>query len=163
MEIRRSARNFGILYIFENAVTQDVTALILQCVCRSNYNKGVTQMNKVFAWIDIPVQDIARAVAFYSQVTGQKMQIEEQGPRRVATLYFEEGHVGGTLVQSEGFEPGGTGPHVYLAAGTDIDGMMHRVNQAGGKIIGEKTPNPAGFYATFQDTEGNVLSLFGVS
>jgi uncharacterized protein len=120
-------------------------------------------MNKVFAWVEIPVRDIERAAKFYGQLFDQELTITDAPPRRMATLYFEPGEVGGSLLQAPGFEPGNQGTHVYLNAGrgSDLDAMIERVRKLGAEIIIPATlMGEDGRFASFRDTEGNTLSLF---
>jgi uncharacterized protein len=120
-------------------------------------------MNKVFSWIEIPVQDIERAAKFYGQLFNRELTITDAPPRRMATLYFEPNEVGGSLLQSPGLEPGNQGAHVYLNAGrgSDLETMIERVRSLGAEIIIPATPmDDVGRFASFKDTEGNILSLF---
>jgi uncharacterized protein len=120
-------------------------------------------MNKVFSWIEIPVQDIERAAKFYGQLFKRELTITDAPPRRMATLYFEPSEVGGSLLQSPGLEPGNQGAHVYLNAGrgSDLETMIERVRSLGAEIIIPATPmDDVGRFASFKDTEGNILSLF---
>jgi predicted enzyme related to lactoylglutathione lyase len=120
-------------------------------------------MNKVFAWVEIPVQDIERAASFYGQLFDLELTITDQPPRRTAVLYFEPNKVGGSLLQAPGFEPGNQGTHVYLNAGRgdELEAMIERVGALGGEIIIPATlMGDDGRFATFKDTEGNTLSLF---
>lgn len=120
-------------------------------------------MNKVFAWVEIPVQDIERAARFYGQLLDREVTITDVPPRRMATLYFEPNEVGGSLLQAPGFEPGNQGAHVYLNAGrgSDLEAMIERVRSLGAEILIPATAmGDDGRFATFKDTEGNTLSLF---
>ena len=120
-------------------------------------------MNKVFSWIEIPVQDIERAAKFYGQLLERELTITDMPPRRMATLYFEPNEVGGSLLQSPGIEPGHQGTHVYLNAGhgSDLEAMIERVRALGAEIVIPATPmGDDGRFASFKDTEGNTLSLF---
>lgn len=120
-------------------------------------------MNKVFAWVEIPVQDIERAARFYGQLFERELTITDMPPRRTAILYFEPNEVGGSLLQAPGFEPGSQGTHVYLNAGrsSDLEGMIERVRALGAEILIPATAmGDDGRFATFKDTEGNTLSLF---
>jgi predicted enzyme related to lactoylglutathione lyase len=120
-------------------------------------------MNKIFSWIEIPVQDIERAAKFYGQLFNRELTITDAPPRRMATLYFEPNEVGGSLLQSPDLPPGQQGMHVYLNAGrgSDLDAMIERVRSLGAEIILPATPmDDVGRFATFKDTEGNILSLF---
>lgn len=120
-------------------------------------------MNKVFSWIEIPVQDIERAAKFYGRLLNREVTITDAPPRRMATLYFEPNEVGGSLLQSPDLPPGNPGVHVYLNAGrgSDLEVMIERVRSLGAEIILPATPmDDVGRFATFKDTEGNILSLF---
>lgn len=120
-------------------------------------------MNKVFSWIEIPVQDIERAAKFYGQLLNREVTITDAPPRRMATLYFEPNEVGGSLLQAPGVEPGNQGVHIYLNAGrgSDLEAMIERVRSLGAEIIIPATPmDDVGRFASFKDTEGNILSLF---
>jgi predicted enzyme related to lactoylglutathione lyase len=120
-------------------------------------------MNKIFSWVEIPVRDIERAARFYGQLFDRELTITDVGPRRMATIYYEPNEVGGSLLQAPGFEPGGQGTHVYLNAGrgSELEAMIERVRALGAEIILPATPMGSdGRFATFKDTEGNILSLF---
>lgn len=115
-------------------------------------------------WVEIPVKDIQRALAFYRQVFElEPVETAEDGPRVVATLTntSEGGRAGVSLNQTQGFTPGEHGPLVYFDAGEDLTDHLNRVEPAGGQIIEGKTSmGAAGFYATIRDTEGNVIALY---
>lgn len=120
-------------------------------------------MNKVFSWIEIPVQDIERAAKFYGQLFDRELTITDAPPRRMAMLYFEPNEVGGSLLQSPDLKPGNQGIHVYLNAGhgSDLETMIEHVRSLGAEIIVPATPmDDVGRFATFKDIEGNILSLF---
>lgn len=120
-------------------------------------------MNKIFSWIEIPVLDIERAAKFYGQLLNVEVSITDIGPRRMATLYFEPNEVGGSLLQSPDLKPSTQGVQVYLNAGrgSDLEAMIERVRSLGAEIVLPVTPmGDDGRFATFRDTEGNILSLF---
>lgn len=115
-------------------------------------------------WIEIPVKDMSRALAFYQAVFElQPTEVVTDGPRRTATLVStsEGGAAGISLNQTANFEPSNRGPLVYLDAGEDLTSHLERVEPAGGTIVEGKTSmGVAGNYATFLDTEGNLLALY---
>jgi uncharacterized protein len=120
-------------------------------------------MSGVFSWVEIPVKDIERAAKFYGQLLNRDVTITDVPPRRMATLYFEPDRVGGSLLQAPGFEPGNQGTHVYLNAGrgSELEAMIERLRSMGAEIILPATRmGDDGRFATFKDTEGNILSLF---
>lgn len=120
-------------------------------------------MSQLFAWVEIPVLDIERAARFYEQLLERQVIITDMPPRRMATLYFEPGKVGGSLLQSPDLKPSNHGPHVYLNAGrgSDLENMVERLRALGAEIVVPVTPmGDDGHFASFKDTEGNILSLF---
>jgi predicted enzyme related to lactoylglutathione lyase len=114
-------------------------------------------------WVEIPVLDIQRAAAFYSAVYDVPLNVIDQSVRKLVLLPNEEG-IGASLNQSSGFQPGDTGPLVYLNAGQDLSPMLGRVESAGGRIITPKTDlGGRGYYAILQDTEGNHVGLMSAN
>jgi hypothetical protein len=69
--------------------------------------------------------------------------------------------VGGALIAGPGCIPNDTGILIYLNAGNDLDGVLGRVELAGGRVIMPKTliSESAGSFALFIDSEGNRLAL----
>lgn len=116
-------------------------------------------------WIELPVKDIERALKFYSavfQLSG--IEIRDDGTRRTAVLAntSEGGAPGLSLTQVAGFTPSSrSGVWLYFGTGEDFDGHVARVRAAGGEVIDAKVSmGEAGSYASFVDTEGNLLSLY---
>lgn len=118
-------------------------------------------------WIEIPVTDFERAKAFYSAIYDYQMPDMPMGPVRMGFLLYDQqnGGIGGAIVQGQGYEPTSTGVKVYLNGGADLSTVLNRVEAAGGKIIIPKTEitPELGFFATFEDTEGNQISLHSMS
>jgi predicted enzyme related to lactoylglutathione lyase len=121
--------------------------------------KGVMQA----VWVEIPVRDLERAATFYQTVFGLPAgEVSEEGVRRTLTLVNPgENGAGISLNQTSNFDPSASGTLVYLQ--TDGD-ALEKIPAAGGKIVQEKTSmGEAGFYATVQDSEGNLLALYFAS
>ena len=112
-------------------------------------------------WVEIPVEDLARAAAFYQAVFGLPAgEVTDDGTRRTVNLAnpSAEGGVGISLNQCAGFLPSEKGPLVYLGADGDA---LERVEASGGKIFEGKTSmGDAGSYALILDSEGNQFALF---
>jgi uncharacterized protein len=112
-------------------------------------------------WVEIPVEDVTRAAAFYQSVFGLPAgTVTDDGARRTVTLAnpSAEGGVGISLNQTAGFLPGEKGPLIYL--GADGDALL-RVEAAGGKVLEGKTSmGDSGSYALVLDSEGNQFALF---
>lgn len=115
-------------------------------------------------WIEIPVKDLDRAMAFYQRVFElQQTEVGADSVRRTTTLVnpTDGGSAGISLNQTANFEPSDHGPLVYLNVGEDLTPHLQRVEAAGGKVVEPKTSmGSAGSYATFVDTEGNLLALY---
>lgn len=112
-------------------------------------------------WFEIPVNDFARAKAFYESVLGITVTTLQMGTSTMGMLSADPEAVGGAIVQSEGEVPSRQGTMVYLNGGDDLAGMLGRVESAGGAVVLPKTEigNGFGFFAHFMDTEGNRVGL----
>jgi len=115
-------------------------------------------------WAEVPVLDIERAQKFYEAVFGLAGDgIVDDGTRKTTTLKMTEGAAGFSLTQTADFEPRDDGVLVYLMLEEPAADTLKKITDAGGKVIVEKTSmGDGGFYATFQDTEGNVLALYAM-
>ena len=114
-------------------------------------------------WVEIPVTDFERAKTFYSNIFDYDMPASPMGPARMGFLIYDrqKGGIGVAIVQGPGYEPTNKGVKAYLNGGGDLNKVLNRVETAGGKIILSKTliAPELGYFATFQDTEGNHVSL----
>jgi uncharacterized protein len=111
-------------------------------------------------WFEIPVYDLQRATAFYNQIFGIEMEVIELADYAMA-LFPEKNGMGGALMMGQGCVPSETGALLYLNASPDLQGPLGRVEEAGGRVVLEKTHinDHNGFFALFIDTEGNKLAL----
>ncbi|MBX2978506.1 MAG: VOC family protein [Flavobacteriales bacterium] len=114
----------------------------------------------LISWFEIPVFDLARAKAFYDHLYGIRMESSYAGEYAMAFFPASKG-IGGALVQGPGCMPNDSGTLIYLNAGTDLDGMLLRVEEAGGRVIMGRSliGNDAGWFALIIDSEGNRLAL----
>ena len=116
-------------------------------------------------WFEIPVNDIERAVAFYSAILDVEIPIMDMTQQMGSMLgmFPANGGVGGVLVQNSqyGYEPSMTGTLVYLALGdSDLNIALGKVEGAGGKVLMPKADmGENGFSAWIADTEGNKVGL----
>ncbi len=106
--------------------------------------------------IDIPVSDMGRASAFYSELFG--WQIAEvpgfegypmwQAPNKISG--------GGLAPRSEGF----TQPRSYVEVDS-IDETLAAVTSQGGSVVMEKSPiSETSWWAIFTDPDGNTVGLY---
>jgi predicted enzyme related to lactoylglutathione lyase len=107
------------------------------------------------------VTDFDRARVFYETVLGITIEPMAMGPTTMGMLSSEPNAVSGALVYGAGMIPSENGTLVYLNGGDDLAPLLARVESAGGKIVAQKTEigNDFGFYATFLDTEGNMIGF----
>lgn len=90
------------------------------------------------------------------------MQNAEVDGNKMAFFPHEGEAVGGAIIADGSIKPGGDGPMVYLNGGRDLNGVLSKVEAAGGKILQAKTliNENVGDMALFEDTEGNKLALY---
>ncbi|MDZ4795419.1 MAG: VOC family protein [Bacteroidota bacterium] len=114
-------------------------------------------------WVEIPVSDFGRAKKFYSIIYDYEMPEMMMGAQQMGFLLFDQpaGGIGGAIVKGEGYVPSNQGAKIYLNAGTDLNVVLNRVENAGGKVVMPKTQitPDLGHFAIFEDTEGNLISL----
>jgi len=114
-------------------------------------------------WFEIPVSDFDRAKTFYSNIFDFTMPDSMVGDKRMGFfLYeFQKAGIGGAIVKGDGFKSSKEGAKIYLNGGADLNTVLERVEEAGGRIIIEKTfiNEQVGFVASFEDTEGNEFYL----
>ena len=114
---------------------------------------------------EIPFDDKTRAMKFYSDSFGWKLQDMPEMQYVTATSVETDDHhrpkepgaINGGLFQRPKDAPN---PTVYVGV-KSIDATLQKVKAAGGKIVTPNTPIPGmGAYARVADTEGNVIGLF---
>lgn len=115
----------------------------------------------VINWFEIPVSDMERARAFYSQVFGWDIHTEDMGGALMGFFPHENRNISGALVLHESYIPTEHGCRIYFDCGDDLQPILDRVEPHGGQVTMPKaqiTPE-IGYYAMFRDTEGNLLAL----
>lgn len=122
-------------------------------------------MANLLVWADIPVKDMARAKAFYAKLLGTDVQ-EIPGMSEVALLTpmgsGDPSDASADLALKSITEPSTThGSVIYLSSGGDIDGMLQRAVDAGGRVHREKQDMGqfGGWLAYIVDTEGNLIGI----
>ncbi|MBA3535617.1 MAG: VOC family protein [Tatlockia sp.] len=121
----------------------------------------MSQNNNTFCWIDIPVIDLDRAIAFYSAVIGDSIQKISEHGFEFGLLPHTENNVSGCLCVMEDRKPSQDGPLVYLNAEGRIDQAIKEVEKQGCKVLSAKQQiGPYGHRAIFLDSEGNAIALY---
>lgn len=112
-------------------------------------------------WFEIPVTDMEKAMAFYSEVTGMAFRLDETGPNPVAYFLaedFETGVAGHLYPGKPAAE--GQGPTVHLDTPGKLEDTLERVAGAGGRVLSPIVGIPAGRFAYCQDLDGNSFGAF---
>lgn len=126
----------------------------------SSKKKKQETLKNYVSWFEIPAINFQQAVDFYNQIYGIEMEKNFDGNYAMAFFPAEKG-IGGAIVAGPGSTPSDTGPLIYLNAGKDLNIILKRIEQAGGRIVMPKTMinEESGYFAIFIDSEGNKLAL----
>jgi predicted enzyme related to lactoylglutathione lyase len=124
-------------------------------------------MQHAISWFEIPSTDLERATLFYETIFGVKLAPLDLPNIKMRMFPIDDmAGVGGAVVDSGGFhKPSLTdGPLIYLNGNPDLQIILDKVEQAGGRIMVPKTEiSPEyGSMAVIIDTEGNRIGLHSV-
>ncbi len=103
-------------------------------------------------YIELGVDDIAAAKAFYGGVFGWKFT--DYGPDYTS---FEDGRLAGGFTKADKVTPGGALVVMYAA---DLEAVERAVRAHGGRITKEIFSFPGGRRFHFSDPAGNVLAVW---
>jgi hypothetical protein len=125
----------------------------------SNKKKAAVIKDYV-SWFEIPATDFHQAVHFYNHIFGIEMEQNITDVNAMAFFPVTSG-IGGAIIAGPGSIPSDTGPLIYLNGGSDLENVLNKVEEAGGRIIMPKTliSEDAGYFAIFIDSQGNKLAL----
>ena len=126
----------------------------------SSKNKTAKGIKDFVSWFEIPSIDFQQAVNFYSHIFGITM--EQSISETVSMAYFPVNKgVGGAVIAGSGSLPSTSGPLLYLNGGDDLNNVLNKVEEVGGRIIMPKTliNEESGYFAVFIDSQGNKLAL----
>lgn len=116
-------------------------------------------------WVEIPVIDMERAEAFYSELLGFEMDRQPTTPDGYTMSWFPSDMEGygsaATLMHGEGYVPSAQGTMVYFTSpGESIDDGAAQVEKMGVEVIlPKKSIGEHGFIMVIKDSEGNAVSL----
>lgn len=114
-------------------------------------------MAKSIAIVWVPVDDMQRAVSFYTDTLNLdvKDQGEEWSEIDAGNLTIGLNAREGTAVHADG------GAVITFTPETSIDDEFDRLSAAGVEFAGGISDHPWGRIAAFKDSEGNDLQLYG--
>ena len=119
-------------------------------------------MSNLGTYFEIPVNDMDRAIKFYSHVFNVEFTKEVIHECEMAFFPFdvEGGGISGSPAKGEIYKPSIEGSLIYLST-ESIDKTMAKAKEFGGEELFPKTSVPdLGFSAEFRDSEGNRIALF---
>jgi len=112
-------------------------------------------------YLEIPVRDIDRAVAFYEAVFTVTLERVTVDGYAMAHFPTHEGQQGAdvTLAQGDVYVPTKSGVIVYFSVAS-IDAVIARAKQHGSSLLYDKKEVAPGLWvAEFEDSEGNRIAL----
>lgn len=110
-------------------------------------------------WTEIPVTDLAKAVAFYNAAMDFGLTIEDMGPNPVAMIPTKEpGQVAGHFYPGKPMR--GTGPTVHFEVPGTVEAALEKWTAAGGSKVSDIITIPPGRFAYVEDLDGNSIGLF---
>jgi uncharacterized protein len=128
--------------------------------------KKIDSETNVLTWFEIPVDDLKRAKTFYETILDIEMVLRTDGeaegaffPYNPKIIQATSGRVTGVLSKSNRNNPSSSGTMVYINASPNIQFVLDKIENAGGKIVVPKTTLPFGSIAIIIDSEGNKVGL----
>ena len=118
-------------------------------------------MKSYVSLFEIPANEISRAVSFYEGIFDIKIETMEMPGMQMGILPYEGQLVPGVIIKAEGYKPSADGVTIYLNGGDDLQVILEKIEQEGGKVLTPKTPHADGngYFALFLDSEGNKMGL----
>jgi predicted enzyme related to lactoylglutathione lyase len=89
-------------------------------------------------FFEIPVSDLTRATSFYETLLGTTLTRMDMAPGYPMAA-FDGANGSAWLIQAEGYTPGNVGIIIYFDCNPDLQGVLDRVEAAGGTIEVPKT------------------------
>lgn len=112
-------------------------------------------------WAEIPVSDLKAGIAFYTTVTGGKLEEMAMGPDTTAIIVTDPPMAGASAHLYKGKPSGdGSGPTVHLTVEGTAEEAAKRAEAAGGKTVLGPIEIPAGRFIYITDPDGNSIGLF---
>ena len=119
--------------------------------------------DNALVWTEIPVLDLDRGVAFYSNVFNFEFNRDEMGPNPTAVIKTKDGTgIAGHIYPGKPASKG-DGLTVHLSVPETLEATAERFAKAGGTVISEPVAIPPGRFQYGIDPDGNSIGLFEAS
>ncbi len=137
---------------------------------------------QLIRWFEIPVEDLERAISFYSRVFGVSFDVNIfSGFRHAIFKHTPELELSGALVEIGKFNQEQIGPILFFDANMGMSDILERVAENGGQVLLKKTlirnvnidgsyvipktliDGETGYFSYIADSEGNKLGLYSNS
>ena len=118
-------------------------------------------MKNLISIVEIPTIDFPRAVTFYQTILNTSIEEINMDGALMGLFPSDEETVSVALINSSQYKTSADGAVVYFNGGNDLQIVLDKIKVNGGKVIVPKTDigSGIGFYAIFNDTEGNKVGL----
>ena len=119
-------------------------------------------IKNLVAFFEIPAVDFGRAVKFYEEVFGLKLNAMECETEKMAFFPEEGGKCPGAISWATGFIPSVQGVLISLRV-ENMESTLAIIGKRGGKVVLPKTKIEAegmGYFSVFTDCEGNRVGLY---
>ncbi len=127
----------------------------------SNVEQTVKEMNSFISIFEIPALEISRAIEFYQAILDITIEKMDMPGIQMGIFPYKDQRVTGVIIKGEGYQPSANGVTIYLNGGDNLQTILDKVEENGGKISVPKTlhGDESGYFALFMDTEGNRIGL----
>lgn len=117
--------------------------------------------NKWLSWFEIPAADFKRALKFYSAIFQVEITPSVDTENFKMAMFPRRDSGNGGICWGGPYKPSSEGTLVYFDANPDLDAVLSRVEEAGGKILQPKKQisEDYGYMGLFTDSEGNRVAL----
>ena len=128
-----------------------------------NKKKKEEEIKDYISWFEIPATDFNQAVYFYNHIFGIEM-VQNINQLNAMAFFPATKGIGGAVIASSGSVPSDKGALIYLNGGKDLNNVLNKVEEAGGRIVMPKTliSKEDGCFAIFIDNQGNKLALHSI-
>ena len=155
----------------KNILTATIIGLFIYLLtsCGDSSKSTVSQAEKdtmakksnPVVYFEIPVNDMNRAIKFYTTVFNFDLNKEIIDKNEMALFPFVEENSGisGALAKGEIYKPTKEGVVLYFKT-ENIDETLKLARSNGGQILYPITDNGIGLVAELEDSEGNRIALY---